>query len=133
MTLALAAACGSGPTSASAALTTTVVEGVIEGKNGSRIYVYRPVTRGILVATLSWTSTPLPAEAATQPTLALEFAGKVGPSATPPLVSSRTVDPAGLDPFVSPRLEVSRSGDCGCRVEYKLTLTGPAIAIRPFF
>jgi hypothetical protein len=127
-----AAACGTGPTAATPAKTTTVVEGTFEGKNDSRLYSYRPVARGILVATLNWTFIPLPSETARPPALALRFSGEAGPSETPPLVSSRAVDPAGLDLFASPTLEVLRRGDCGCRVEYKLTLTGPPITIGPF-
>ena len=89
------------------------------------------VPAGILVASLTWTSTPLPGEAAKPPALVLSFSGNAGPAEVPPLTSSKTVAPAslGLYWYGSDSVVVSRSGECGCVVDYRLTLTGPAVSL----
>lgn len=121
----LAVACVS-PTSSSEPQVTRVIEGTLTGPaNFYYYYFFRPAKSGVVVASLTWTSTPLTGEVAKLPAIRLTFSGDVGPSETPPLTASRTVDPSNLSLFGSYTVAVFRTNECACRVDFTLTLKGP--------
>lgn len=58
--------------------------------------------------------------------LAFTFTGNVGPSEVPPLTGSGSVDPSRLGLVGLYYVVASRTNECGCRVDFALTVKGPS-------